>query len=217
MDFETPLDGWFTHIAWNIDLHTRGPFVKASKRRLDSQQRLIALANELREEGATTAHALEVKVIVPLKGRPQYDLALLVHAKQPMRDALIERTATLGLPTPELAMTAQNSGRIGDTEARGGEILLNHFAGDIPSAAAVDAWKSVSEWYTRVLKVDNSTLLEFTSDAPFLVMNYAVLPGNAMPFLAGQILRPSFHRLVRATLQREGISPFPLIARRLGA
>lgn len=217
MNFDTPLDGWFTHLAWNIDLNLRGPFVKASQRRYDYQHRLVGLAKELRAEGATTAHALEVTVVVPVKGGPQYDLALLVHAEDQMRDALIERTTSLGFPAPELAMTARNGGKFGDTEGQDGEILLNHFAGDTGSPVAVEAWKSVSEWYARALKVDNSTLLEFTPDAPFLIMNYAVLPGKTVPFLAGQLLRPSFYSVVRKQLHDVGITPFPLIARRLAS
>lgn len=217
MDFETPLDGWFTHLAWNIDLSTRGPFVKPSRRRDDHRHRLAGLAKRLRAEGATAAHALEVKVIVPIKGGPRYDLALLVHADEAMRDALIERTAALGLPEPELAMTARNGGRFGDTEGKNGEILLNHFAGDATSADAVETWKSVSEWYARAPRVDNSTLLEFTPDAPFLIMNYAVLPGKTMPFLAGQLIRPSFYSVVRKQLHEAGITPYPLIARRVEA
>ncbi|TCP47311.1 hypothetical protein EV191_112107 [Tamaricihabitans halophyticus] len=217
MNFDTPLDGWFTHLAWNIDTSTRGPFVKASKQRDEYANRLVDFASTLREEGATTAHALGVKVIVPIKGGPRYDLALLVHATEPIRDALLQRTADLGFPTPELAMTASNGGRFGDTEGQDGEILLNHFAGDTTSANAVEAWKSVSDWYARALNVDNSTLLEFTDGAPFLIMNYAVLPGKTVPFLAGQVLRPSFYSVVRKRLHDVGITPYPLIARRLGA
>lgn len=215
MNFDTPLDGWFTHLAWNIDLSVRGPFVKASRRRDDYGHRLGDLAKKLRAEGAITAHAVEIKAIVPIKGGPQYDLALLVHADEQMRDALVERTADLGFPRPELAMTARNVGRFGDTEGQDGEILLNHFAGETTSQNAVEAWKSVSDWYARALKVDNSTLLEFTSEAPFLIMNYAVLPGKTVPFLAGQLLRPSFYSVVRKRLHDVGITPFPLIGRRL--
>jgi len=217
MDFDTPLSGWFDYIAWNIDLSTRGPFVKASTVRLDYQHRLSDLAKELRDEGVVAAHALEIKMIVPIQGGPRYDLALVVHSSEQMLDELVERAAALGLPDPKLKLTGHNSGRIGNTETRDGEILLNHFAGDVPSDQAVEAWKSVAEWYARVLKIDSSTLIEFSSAAPFLIMNYAVLPGRAVPFLAGQLLRPSFYRVVRARLHAAGITPFPIIGRRLGS
>ncbi|MGW4199422.1 hypothetical protein [Streptomyces sp. NPDC004726] len=218
MNFDEPLDGWFTHLAWSIDLRLSGPFVRASERRSDCQRRLAKLAAQLTEDGkAVTAHALEVTVIPPIKGGPQYDSALLVHSGEPLTDTLIERVRELGLPSPKLALTARNSGRFGDTEGRGGEILLNHFAGSTTPPKAVDAWKSVSEWYANRLGVDNSTLLEFTPDAPFLIMNYARLPGKVVPFLAGQLTRPSFYSVVRRQLHEAGISPFPLFARRLDA
>lgn len=218
MNFEEPFDGWFTHLAWNIDLKLSGPFVRASKRRPDHQHRLARLAAQLTgQEGTRTAHALEVTAIPPIKGGPRYDLALLIHSDEPLSDALTARTAQLGLPAPELALTARNAGRLGDTEGRNGEILLNHFAGETAPGGAVEAWKSVAEWYADKLGVDNSTLLEFTADAPFLIMNYAVIPGRVMPFLAGQLLRPSFYRGVRRRLREFEITPFPLFARRLDA
>lgn len=215
MNFDKPLDGWFTYLAWNIDLQLRGPFVKASTRREHYQEHLVHIAEQLREEGAVTAHALQVTTVVPVHGGPRYDVALLVHAGDEVRDELVQRTSALGFPTPELATIARNAGRFGDTEGQEGEILLNHFAGDAAPQAAVEAWASISEWYSRTLGVDNSTLLEFTGDTPILIMNYAVLPGKAIPFLAGQILRPSFYSVVRKQLHEAGIAPFPLIARRL--
>lgn len=152
MNFEEPFDGWFTHLAWNIDLKLSGPFVRASKRRPDHQHRLARLAAQLTgQEGTRTAHALEVTAIPPIKGGPRYDLALLIHSDEPLSDALTARTAQLGLP------------------------------------------------------------------APFLIMNYAVIPGRVMPFLAGQLLRPSFYRGVRRRLREFEITPFPLFARRLDA
>lgn len=221
-DFEQPLSGWFTHLAWNIDLRLRGPFVLHSDERAPLRARLAALAAQLvREEGVHTAHALEMTVIPPLPGGPRCDLALLVHSTQPLTDALTERTTELGLTDPELALTARNTGRIGDTEARDGEILLNHFAGTHPKGAgeataeATDAWKAVSTWYLEKLGVDNSTLLGYEPEAPFLIMNYARLPGGVMPFLAGQLLRPSFYGTVRRTLHDAGLTPFPVFARRV--
>lgn len=210
----TPHEGWFTHLAWNIDLVTRGPFVRESALRRDYQYRLASLAKKLRAEGALTAHALAVEVIAPIKGGPRYDLALLVHTPERSRDALLERTSSLGFPSPELAVSARNAGRFGDTEGESGAVLLNHFAGEASSESAVAAWKVLAEWYERALKVNNSTLLEYEQGSPFLIMNYAVLPGRVVPFLAQQLLRPSFHTHVRRRLGAAGISPFPLFARR---
>lgn len=215
MTFSKPLDGWFTHLAWNIDLRQIGPFVRASTSRDECLRLLTTLTDELNgKSSVNTAHSLEVTFIVPIKGAPQYDLALLVHSKNPMTTELVNRARKLGLPDPAYRLSAQNSGLIGDTEARNGEILLNHFTGAASSATAVKAWKSVSTWYLKHLGVDNSTLLEYTSNSPFLITNYARLPGKVIPFLLGQIIRPSFYIVVQRQLREAGIHPFPLFARR---
>ncbi|MCT1436242.1 hypothetical protein [Brachybacterium paraconglomeratum] len=216
MNFDEPHPGYFTHMAWNIDLRLTGPSVKASRKRYDYRHHLVTLAAGLREQDRVqVAHALEVTAIPPIKGGPRYDLALLVRSDDPLQDELVERTSVLGLPAPELAMTARNGGRFGDTEGQDGEVLLNHFAGEANSDDAVDAWKSVAHWYLDKLDVDNSTLLEYTPDAPFLIMNYAVIPGKVFPFLAGMLLRPSFYSVVRGRLHDVGITPYPLFAKRV--
>ncbi len=216
MIFKEPLDGWFTHLAWTNDLRLSGPFVRESRSRDEHRSRLAALARQLSEQpGVATAHALQVTVIPPIKGGPRYDLALLVHSAEPLQAELEARAAEMGLPEPVHALTARNSGLIGDTETSDGEILLNHFVGDTSEPTAVEAWKSVSSWYLDKLGVDNSTLLEYTGDAPFLIMNYARLPGKVIPFLVGQLARPSFYRVVRRQLHDAAITPYPLFARRV--
>lgn len=216
MRFEEPLGGWFTHLTWNIDLRLRGPFVRPSTRRTEFEEPLTSLATRLLEDGdALTASALEVTVLPPLAGGPRYDLALLIRAEEPLGEVLTDRASACGLPAPTLALAGRNAGRFGRTEGRDGAILLNHFAGSSTPEHATEAWKAVSQWYVDALGVDNSTLLEFDPEAPFLTMNYAVIPGRVTPFLAGQLLRPSFHRVVRRRLRESGITPLPLFARRL--
>ena len=217
MNFDDPHPGDLTHLAWNIDLHLTGPTVKSSRKRYDYRHLLVTLATRLREQdGVHVAHALEVTAIPPIKGGPRYDLALLVRSDEPLLDELIERTIVLGLPAPELALTARNGGRFGDTEGQDGQILLNHFVGEASSMDAVTAWKSVAHWYLDKLNVNNSTLLEYTTPgAPYLIMNYAVIPGKVLPFLAGMLLRPSFYSVVRKQLHDVGITPYPLFAKRV--
>lgn len=124
MIFKEPLDGWFTHLAWNIDLRRSGPFVRASRLRHEYRDGLAHFAHETAgQPGITTAHALEVTVIPPIKGAPEYDIALIVHSKEPLQTELVSRIRNFGFPEPELALTARNGGLIGDTEERGGEIL----------------------------------------------------------------------------------------------
>lgn len=218
MHLKDPLDGWFTHLAWNVDLRQVGPFVRASSRRDDLKSRLAHFAEQvLARSGVMMAHALEVAVIPPIKGHPEYDLALLVRSQEPMQTELMARTRELGFHEPEYALTARNAGLFGDTEAQDGEILLNHFKGSATSAEAVGAWKLLSTWYADNLNVDNSTLLEYSGGAPFLIMNYARLPRKVVPFLFGQLTRPSFYGFVRKQLNGAGITPFPLFARRVSA
>ena len=85
----------------------------------------------------------------------------------------------------------------------------------LPGQFACLAWRAVSRWYDRALHVDNSTLLQFEQPAPFLLMNYARIPGSVPAFMAQQLLRPSFHREVRAVLRREGLRAYPIFLRRV--
>ena len=218
MNFDEPLDGWFTCVTWNVDLRLAGAVVRASRRRDGCKEHLAGLARELAGEGGVrTAHALETTFIPPIAGGPRYDLALLVHGDRALGDDVVERATASGLPAPELVLTTRNSGRIADPEARDGEILLNHFAGRATRQDAVEAWRAVAPWYADTLGVDNSTLLETEPGAPYLIVNYAVIPGAVVPFLAGQLLRPSFHRVVRRRLRDAGITPCPVFTRRMGA
>lgn len=218
MNFDEPLDGWFTYVTWGVDVRLAGPVVRASARRDGHKGHLVELARELSGAGGVrTAHALEAAFIPPISGGPRYDLAVLVHGDRAVGDDVAERAAEGGLPAPEFVLTGRNSGRIGDTEARDGEILLNHFAGPVAPQDAVEAWSAVAPWYAETLGVDNSTLLEADAGSPFLIVNYAVIPGGVVPFLAGQLLRPSFHRVVRRRLRDAGITPYPVFTRRMGA
>lgn len=218
MIFDEPLGGRFTYISWDVDLRLSGAFVRSSGRRGAQKRNLARLAASLTGRPEVhSAQVLEVTVIPPITGGPRYDLALLVRADAALDEFIAAEALTLGLPAPSLSLTARNSGKFGDTDARPGEILLNHFAGTATPHEAVDAWKSVSQWYMDVLGVDNSTLLEFDPGAPFLIMNYARIPGKVIPFLAGQLARPSFYRVVRGRLHDARITPFPLFARKVGA
>jgi hypothetical protein len=64
----------------------------------------------------------------------------------------------------EFVMTARNTRRIGDTErTRSATFLFNHFSAD-DAAAAVGVWEELAGWYTAKAGVDNSTLLQPTSE-----------------------------------------------------
>jgi hypothetical protein len=92
---------------------------------------------------------------------------------------------------------------------------LNHFTGPPDRSAAVDTWRQISGWYIAKTEVDNSTLLRTEEDAPYVVVNYARLPGAVVPFMLQQLLRPSFYRCVRALLKRHRLTSLPLFVRNL--
>src|SRR5699024_6774652 len=113
----------------------------------------------------------------------------------------------------DLLMRANNPTRIEDTEEPAqGTYLFNHFLAPDPHSA-LQGWKSVAGWYTTKVGVDNSTPLHPVDQAPFALVNYARLRGGALPFLAGQLVRPSFHNFVRARLAQHQMVPLPVLYR----
>jgi len=113
----------------------------------------------------------------------------------------------------DLLMRANNPTRIEDTEEPAqGTYLFNHFLAPDPHSA-LQGWKSVAGWYTTKVGVDNSTPLHPVDQAPFALVNYARLPGGALPFLAGQLVRPSFHHFVRARLAQHQMVALPVLYR----
>lgn len=70
------------------------------------------------------------------------------------------------------------------------------------------------DWYTSKLGVDNSTALRPTAGGSrFGLVNYVRLPSAPPRFLLGQLLRPSFHRVVRGTLRRNRMQALPAFYR----
>ncbi|WP_375003490.1 hypothetical protein [Aeromicrobium sp. CTD01-1L150] len=105
-------------------------------------------------------------------------------------------------------LVGHNAARFGHTESDDGAVFLfNHFTvtGD---ADPVQAWLSLTRWYVSKIGVDNSTALR-TVGPGFPLVNYARLPSNPPKFLLNQLLRPSFHRVVRGTLKRHEMQAFP--------
>lgn len=111
-------------------------------------------------------------------------------------------------------MVGPNAARIGDTEADENAVFLfNHFtvSGD---ADPLDAWLGLTDWYTSTIGVDNSTALRPVDDgSPFALVNYVRLPSSPPHFLLNQLLRPSFHRVVRGTLRRNRMRALPAFYR----
>src|SRR5699024_6275590 len=61
------------------------------------------------------------------------------------------------------------------------------------TGSPIEAWKSLTQWYTPKIGIDNSTaLISRDENTQFPLVNYARLPSNPPAFLLNQILRPSF-------------------------
>ncbi|RAW12510.1 hypothetical protein [Phytoactinopolyspora halophila] len=107
-------------------------------------------------------------------------------------------------------IAGSNAARIGHTEAdEAATFLLNHFT--VAGAAdPVKVWRGLTDWYTSKIGIDNSTaLLAVDSRSPFALVNYVRLPSNPPAFLLNQLLRPSFHRIVRSALKNHQMRALP--------
>jgi hypothetical protein len=61
--------------------------------------------------------------------------------------------------------------------------------------------------------VDNSTLLQPTSEGPYALVNYVRLPHGATRFLLTQLCRPSFHTYVRRRLRDDGMVALTILCK----
>ncbi|MFI7529477.1 hypothetical protein [Nocardia salmonicida] len=216
MHFVETIPTAFTYFAWNIDLHTVGPFVRGSRTRTEVLGNLESLARDL-NTGNNLHHVrlFESTFIPPLPNAPRFDIVLLVDSVESICDEFDLARARHDVPAPDVVTGALNAARFGDTDRTDGAVLLNHFIGDARPRDAIDAWQSISQWYATVLGVTNSTLLEFEDGAPWVIANYVVVPGTVVHFMANQLLRPSFHNNVTRRLRRADIAARPLFARRV--
>ncbi len=160
-----------------------------------------------------SVRTFEAVLVPPLKQIPRYDVVMLVRTTTPQATAHLATQLTDPTLGADLLMRANNPTRIGDTEEPAqGTYLFNHFLAPDPHTA-LQGWKSVAGWYTTKVGMDNSTPLHPVDQAPFALVNYARLPGRALPFLAGQLVRPSFHRFVRARLAQHQMVALPVLYR----
>ncbi|MBB5918316.1 hypothetical protein BJY24_007228 [Nocardia transvalensis] len=206
----------FTYFAWNIDLHTAGPFVRPSDHRRSALEKIRRVARDLdAHNGVHRVRLFESTFIPPLPDRPRFDVILLTDSDGPVRAEFDVARKRHDVPDPALVTAATNAARFGDTDNLDGPILLNHFVGETDPQTAISAWKTISQWYASVLDVTNSTLLEFEPGTPYLIVNYAVVPGPVPRFMANQLLRPSFYRNVNRRLGKIGARARPLFAKRV--
>lgn len=203
-------------MAWKVHLRLIGPFVMPSpvrRRKLATIQSGLAQLASL--PGMGSVRLLESMFVVPLPGGPRFDVALLIDGTEEAIEAarlVIER---LDIGECAVAASGCNVERFGDTDGRDGPILLNHFISSRPAAEVAAVWSAISDWYARVLGVDNSTLLAFEDSPRFVVMNYASIPGPVVRFMADQLLRPSFRQNVLGPLKAVDAQALPVFARRV--
>ncbi len=210
--FTETLPHGYIYVGMMVDPPGRAPFVRLSARRDEAIRECKAVAERL-ETLAEVVRATVYRAVLipPIKGAPRFDVVMLVQTTSPEAIPEVRASEPFGRLDADFVMSARNTRRIGDTEENlSGVFLFNHFTAENPERA-VEAWESVTGWYTEEIGMDNSTLLQPIGEAPYAFVNYVRLPGGAVRFLLGQLARPSFHSFVRARLRESGMVAFPLM------
>jgi hypothetical protein len=163
--------------------------------------------------GVIRTRVFQAALIPPLKRMPRFDVTMLVETSSPDVIASVCASEPFKEIDAQLVLPADNPVRLGDTETPStGMYLFNHFLAE-DADKAIAEWKVLAGWYTAKTGVDNSLPLRPLAQSPFALVNYARLPGKAVPFLLNQVLRPSFHSFVRTRLRRNGMTALPLLCR----
>jgi hypothetical protein len=216
--FLEPLSSPFAYVGWSIDPVRVGPFVRNSDRRRRKIDEIRGVAGDLRDTPEIEAVRLfETSFMPPLPDIPKHDVILLARARTREGAEKLVVDAQLAGTQPTTMFLATNGARFGDTEngPDSANFLLNHFAGPPDRSAAMIAWQEISGWYATKLGMDNSMLLRTDDGAPFVLVNWVRLPATVVGFLLNQLLRPSFHRYVRALLKRHKLTSLPLFVKNI--
>lgn len=208
----TPEPCAFIHLGIHSGVPVRTPLVPRTARRRTAATRVIAAAEALEQHiDVVSARVFQAAVLPPLPGLPRHDLAVLIRVENASAlDGVRESESYRRLGGTEL-LAGINAAKFGETEAStNGYFLFNHFTVDGDSDP-LEAWLGLTDWYASKIGVDNSTALRRgdgeSSRFPFV--NYVRLPSSPPTFLANQLLRPSFHRVVRRTLEHNGMRALP--------
>ena len=210
--FAEPLPHGYLYAGLTIDPPGRVPFVRRSARREEALGECKAVAGRLERLGEVVrATVYRAVLIPPISGAPRFDVVVLVETTSPETVAGVRSSEAFGRLGADFVMAARNARRIGDTQkSPSGTFLFNHFAAEDPDGA-VGAWEDLTGWYTAKTGVDNSTLLRPVGEAPYAFVNYVRLPRGPARFMLDQLLRPSFHTFVRASLRANGMVAMPLL------
>jgi hypothetical protein len=212
--FSQPIPGEYLYAGWSVDPPRHAPIVRRSAGRnrvLDQCRTLVRHAKSI--DGVADATLFQAVLIPPLKGIPRFDITLLVRATTPEVLTEVRGLRPWQQVNADFVTTARNTRRIGDTApTQSASFLFNHFTAD-DGAGAVRVWEELAGWYTAKVGVDNSTLLQPTSEAPYALVNYVRLPHGATRFLLAQLCRPSFHTYVRRRLRDNGMVALPILCK----
>lgn len=206
----------FIYAGWRVDPVRVGPFLRVSTKRADALDRLCEVARKVAGRPEVLGVKLfETTAIVPIPDAPPYDIVMLIRVRDVPAAAALLHDATFTGTDPTMTFTARNGARFGITDngSPGANVLLNHFSGAIEESSAVNAWRTLSAWFAAKTGIDNSTLLVPDLSAPYVLVNYARIPGTVPAFMARQLLRPSFYRYVRPLLARHQLTSLPTFVR----
>jgi hypothetical protein len=210
--FAEPLPYGYIYAGMTVDPPGRAPFVRRSARRDEALEKLMFVADQLEAlDEVVRATVYRAVLIPPIEGTPRFDVTVLLKTTSPEEIDGVQTSEAFERLGADFVMGARNSRRIGDTEENlSGTFLFNHFTAEDPERA-LEAWESLTGWYTTKIGVDNSTLLQPIGEAPYAFVNYVRLPRGPVRFMLDQLIRPSFHTFVRAKLRANSMVALPLL------
>lgn len=216
--FAVPLPYGYVYVGMTVDPPGRAPFVRRSAKRDEALDKLKIVAGQLEAlDEVVRATVYRAVLIPPIEGAPRFDVTVLLETTSPEEIDGVRSSGAFERLGADFVMGARNTRRIGDTEENmSGTFLFNHFTAE-DSEQAMEAWESLTGWYITKTGVDNSTLLQPTSEAPYAFVNYVRLPRGPVRFMLDQLIRPSFHTFVRTKLRANGMVALPLLCQAVRA
>jgi hypothetical protein len=210
--FVEPLPYGYIYAGMTVDPPGRAPFVRGSARRDEALEKLKIVAGQLEAlEEVVRATVYRAVLIPPIEGAPRFDVTVLLETTSPEEISGVQTSEAFTQVDADFVMAARNTRRIGDTEENlSGTFLFNHFTAE-DLERALEAWESLTGWYTTKTGVDNSTLLQPTGEAPYAFVNYVRLPRGPVRFMLDQLTRPTFYTFVRTKLRANGMVALPLL------
>lgn len=219
LELSEPEPHGFIYLGFHVGKPQRAPLYRATRTRRREAARLLEAADALsRRDEVVSVRVFRAFLVPPLSGAPRHDLAMLVRTAGVDDLDETRRSAEIAALGGTEVLVGSNAARIGQTESDLDKVFLfNHFTAS-GETDPVEAWLGLTNWYTSKIRVDNSTALRPKDDqARFALVNYARLPSSPPAFLINQLLRPSFHRVVRGTLKANRMRALPGFYRMIGS